>query len=112
MKHFLSYVTFGGLILLGAIELGHAAPKAPERTHDFLTYCNSNPQGCEDEIFTDYVTMLFDSPPATCATKADLRDKPGLRNKLLQWITQRKELADRMTVESVRAFFKAVYPCR
>ncbi len=112
MKHFLKCALAARLILLGAVGLGHAASKAPERTGDFLTYCKSNAQGCEDEIFLTYVAIAFDAPPTTCATKADLGDKAGLRKKLIDWMTKRQELADRLTAESIPMAFKAVYPCR
>jgi len=88
-----------------------AASRAPQNTHDFIAYCKVDSGGCEDEIFTDYITMMFDSPPETCATKAQIADKTALRKAIINWIEKNEDEPDRTTVESIRAAFKTIYPC-
>jgi hypothetical protein len=89
-----------------------AADKTPKKTHDFLAYCKTNLQGCEDAIYRAYIAVLLSKPSDACPTQAQIKDRKNFRLTVVRWIEAHERTVGTDAAGARYAALKSIYPCR
>jgi Rap1a immunity proteins len=103
------------MLLLAACSATSAAAETPKVTRDFLAFCKTNADGCDEYISAVHISALLSRTATYCYPKSATDSQANLKavfRDVRTWIAAHPETFDRPTSDSVRAAYVALYPCR
>ena len=103
------------MLLLAACSAASAAVSAtPKVTRDFLAFCKTDADACDEYISAVHISNLFSHTVTYCYPKSATESQANLKavfGAVRTWMASHPEIHDRPTADSVRAAYVALYPC-